>query len=232
MFQELLIHHLFAETARRHPERIAIRLAQPNREDDRRSELNYAHLHARASRFAHHLIGKGVRPGDRVLLYLPRGLDAYWVLLGALEAGAAYVPLDWSHPAARALYIARECDARLVITHAERTPIFIEAGQAVVALDDELGDIAALDPLFMHAPVADLTPDHLAYIIYTSGSTGRPKGVMIRHRNIVFQLQSEASDPEADAGRHRLCRRLPRLRHVGGGNVGGLCGGCHPVGSE
>ena len=119
-------------------------------------------------------------------------------------------PLDWSHPLERALYIARETDARLVVTGIERHGAFESAGQAAIGLEDEIGDIAACEPLFFEESTA-ITPQHLAYVIYTSGSTGRPKGVMIRHRNIVFQIHSESAVLDLTPGRHRLCRCLARL---------------------
>ena len=184
-----LLHDVFAAAARRHPGNIAVRSVVESR-TRKHSALTYTQLHARASRFARYLRGRGVVPGDRVLLYLPRGLDAYMALLGVLEAGAAYIPVDWSHPPDRALYIAGETEARLVVTHSERCEVFSHAGRQAIGLEDELGDIAACEPLFLEPPVP-VTPDHLAYVIYTSGSTGRPKGVMIRHRNIVFQIDSE-----------------------------------------
>lgn len=182
-----LLHDIFAETARRYPGNIAVRSVVESR-TRKYSALTYAQLKARASRFARYLRGKGVVPGDRVLLYLPRGLDAYMALLGVLEAGAAYVPVDWSHPVERALYIAGEAETRLVVTASECRDAFAHAGRQAIGLEDELGDIAACEPL---EETATITPEHLAYVIYTSGSTGRPKGVMIRHSNIVFQIDSE-----------------------------------------
>jgi non-ribosomal peptide synthetase-like protein len=182
-----LLHDVFARTARRYPRNIAVRSVVESR-TRKYSALTYAQLHVRASRFARYLRGKGVVPGDRVLLYLPRGLDAYMVLLGVLQAGAAYVPVDWSHPVERAVYIADEADVRLVVTAGERRNAFSHAGRQAIGLEAELGDVAACEPLDENSTI---TPEHLAYVIYTSGSTGRPKGVMIRHANIVFQIDSE-----------------------------------------
>ena len=184
-----LLHEVFTATTLQYPSNIAVRSVVESR-SRKHSALTYAQLHVRASRFARYLRGKGVVPGDQVLLYLPRGLDAYMVLLGVLEAGAAYVPVDWSHPLERAVYIAGETDARLVVTGIERHSAFSQVGRQSIGLEDELGDIAACEPLFLEERAA-VTPEHLAYVIFTSGSTGHPKGVMIRHRNIVFQIDSE-----------------------------------------
>jgi non-ribosomal peptide synthetase-like protein len=186
-----LLHEIFSRTALRYPRHIAVRLAESDPEMSRKSELTYWELRSRAQRFAHYLVLRGVRRGDRVAVCLPRGLDQYMVILGILEAGAAYVPVDWQSPQERANYIAGECAAAAVVTTRNREQAFSGVARAVIAADAELGDIAALEPL--PATAARPEPDDLAYIIYTSGSTGRPKGVMIRHRNIAFQVWSEST---------------------------------------
>src|SRR5262249_50722786 len=114
---------------------------------------------------AHHLRGLGAGPGGVVALALPRGLDLVVAVLGVLKSGAAYLPLDPSHPPAR--------NAQIVADAA-----------AVTGLAGELGDqvpdgLPETDP----PPVA--APEDVAYVLYTSGSTGTPKGVQIEHRSIV-----------------------------------------------
>ena len=155
--------------------------------------MTYEELRLRASRFARHLRSKGVGRGDRVVICLPRGLDQYMAVLGVLEAGAAYAPVDWSIPQERADYIIGECAARVVITCGDRSAAFADTEAAVVDVLADLGDIAALDGAPLTRAETGATPDDLAYLIYTSGSTGRPKGVMIRHRNIAYQVRAEAS---------------------------------------
>ena len=188
-----LLHEVFAETAARHGERIAVRLAEADPDSTRRTELTYAELRARAAQFARYLADRGVRRGDRVVICLPRGLDPYMVLLGVLEAGAAYVPVDWSTPQERVDYVAAESEAYVVVTTAARARDFPASIPQLIALDSAIGDIAALASTPLTRADTGAEPDDAAYLIYTSGSTGRPKGVVIRHRNIAFQLRSEAS---------------------------------------
>ena len=189
----LLLHELFAGTAARTPLRTAVRLAEPDPEVSRQSDLSYDELRCRAARFARYLRGKGVVRGDRVVICLPRGLDQYMALLGVLEAGAAYVPIDWSFPQDRADYIVEECGARAVVTITERADAFTTSSAVVVDVDGLLGDIAALEATPLTRAETGAEPDDLAYLIYTSGSTGRPKGVMITHRNIAYQVRAEGS---------------------------------------
>ncbi len=126
-----------------------------------------------------------------MVICLPRGLDQFAAVLGVLEAGAAYVPVDWSFPSDRIDFIAADSDARLIISTRERISDF--SHHSAVALDDRLGEIATGDAWSFTRASTGTTPDDLAYIIYTSGTTGRPKGVAIRHRNIAHLVRSESA---------------------------------------
>ena len=188
-----LLHEIFRQTAERAPNNIALRLAEHDPESARREYLTYDELRIRASRFARHLRLKGVGRGDRVVICLPRGLDQYMALLGVLEAGAAYAPVDWSIPQERADYIVGECAARAVVTCTDRAAAFEGTDAVVIDVQADLGDIAALDGVPLTRAETGADADDLAYLIYTSGSTGRPKGVMIRHCNVTYQVRAEAS---------------------------------------
>ena len=61
----------------------------------------YRELLERTQRLAAALAGRGVGPGMLVGISLGRGRDLLAALLAILEAGAAFVPIDCSHPRAR-----------------------------------------------------------------------------------------------------------------------------------
>ncbi|QYE35249.1 amino acid adenylation domain-containing protein [Polymorphobacter sp. PAMC 29334] len=186
-----LLHEIFAATAARSPDATALRLADPDVASGRRSTLTYADLGRRAAQVAHFLRDRGVARGDRVVLCLPRGLDQFAAILGVLQAGAAYVPVDWGFPAERIDFIAADAAAKLILTTVERLHDFTHP--QVVPLDDRLGEIATGEAWHFTRSSTANTPDDLAYIIYTSGTTGRPKGVAIRHRNIAHLVRSESA---------------------------------------
>ena len=186
-----LLHEIFAEIARQHGQRTALRMLAPDLEIARRQSLRYCDLHERASRFANYLCSLGVARGDRVVICLPRSLDQYMAILGVLQAGAAYVPVEWTFPQDRAALIATDCNAKAVVTLDERAASF--AAPLIIPLDARLAEIAAASGLALTRKQTGATPEDLAYVIYTSGSTGRPKGVMIRHSNICHLVRSESS---------------------------------------
>ena len=188
-----LLHEIFAATAERHPTRPAVRLADLDPEGGRKPCWSYAELRGRAAQFARHLRERGVGRGDRVVLCLPRGLDAYMAILGVLEAGACYVPIDWTFPQDRADFVADDASVRAVVTLSERAAAFAAPGRAMVVVDAELGDIAAQPSTPLTRQETGATPEDEAYVIYTSGSTGRPKGVRILQRNACHLVRSESA---------------------------------------
>lgn len=161
---------------------------------DRGREASYADLVAEADRVADWLRARGIRPGDRVIVHLGKGIDEVAAMFGAWKTGAVVVNVNTRWTAQQLAYVARNCRARAVILAAK--PLAGLVGDAALPADVAFlvqGKAGAL------APGADAwadlgagqasAPDEpavhaLAMIIYTSGSTGAPKGVMLSHRNI------------------------------------------------
>ncbi|OLM01239.1 Siderophore biosynthesis non-ribosomal peptide synthetase [Pseudonocardia sp. Ae406_Ps2] len=140
--------------------------------------LRYDELADRAARLAGLLAARGVRPGDRVAIAVPRSAAMVVAVLGVLRAGATYVPLDVTAPAERTALIVSDARPRCaVVTDATRA---LPGDVDLVVLDDPdtTRDAAPL------APVA-VPPAQPAYVIYTSGSTGRPKGVEVPHTAVL-----------------------------------------------
>jgi amino acid adenylation domain-containing protein len=168
-------------------------------EDELSGEISYGGLAALSARLRDRLVALGVRPGDRVGVFLPKSTDAVAALHGIMRAGAAYVPADPLAPATRAAFIHGDCGVSAAIVHARvlaayraawgesgAVPplIVVEEGQGGPGIARALD---AADQVGAAAPARDhpAGPDELAYILYTSGSTGRPKGVMLTHLNAV-----------------------------------------------
>src|SRR4051812_4123722 len=177
---EARLEHVFERTADETPEATAI-------EHEGRA-TSYADLDARANQLAHVLADRGVRPGARVALFLERSPETYVALLGALKAGATFVPVDPESPADRLAYVAVDAGVDLLLTSTALADTVAPLGRAWLAVD---GEAATLDAAPTHRPV-DRTPegsgdsdDPTAYVIYTSGSSGRPKGVEVAQSSIT-----------------------------------------------
>jgi amino acid adenylation domain-containing protein len=176
---ELLLHELFFVQAARTPERPAVESAE--------GIWTYAELAERARGISRRLARYGVLPGDRVGLAADRSLDQVAGLLGILDAGAAYVPIDPEYPVERRLYMLRDARVRAVLGgEGARSELAAALGDRVawLAIDSDAGT-ASVSSLSERPAVP---ADAAAYVIYTSGSTGRPKGVVVPHRAIVNRV--------------------------------------------
>lgn len=187
------LHEHFVEAALRWPDNTAV-------VDPGRGVITYRQLASLSDRLRDRLVAAGVRPGDRVGIYVRKSIDSVAAIYGILKAGAAYVPVDPSAPAARNAYILQNCAVRALVvenrfehrfmsewgSQVPRPPVFvIDQASDGTALDQALERADAVAGAAPQVNTARPAPDDLAYILYTSGSTGKPKGVMLSHRNGV-----------------------------------------------
>jgi len=165
------------EKAHEAPEAIALRLDEVT--------CTYSQLNKRANQLAHELIDRGVKPGDIVGVYLPRGMDLIPTLLGIWKTGAAFLPFDISIPPARVEKLIAESEAVLLISDDSISEISDGLVPVLLNLEQQREQINTKpeDDL----PVV-IKPDSLAYVIFTSGSTGLPKGVSVSHASLSGYL--------------------------------------------
>ncbi|HKV08204.1 MAG TPA: amino acid adenylation domain-containing protein, partial [Thermoanaerobaculia bacterium] len=166
---EAPVHEQFARRAAETPGAPAVRF-----EDE---VLTYGELDALSRVLARRLAALDVGPGSVVALLLERSPAMIVALLGALRAGAAYLPLDPDSPADRLAFLLGDSGAGVLVTEEGRPH---DGSVPVVSLTPS-GALADVGPERSPAPAA---PEDLAYVIYTSGSTGLPKGVMVEHRQL------------------------------------------------
>ena len=80
------------------------------------TQVSYRELNGRANQLAHHLRSVGVKPGDFVGICVDRSIEMIVSVLGALKAGAAYVPMDPAYPAERVSFILADSAVTALIT--------------------------------------------------------------------------------------------------------------------
>ncbi|MFG0319703.1 MAG: class I adenylate-forming enzyme family protein [Planctomycetota bacterium JB042] len=145
--------------------------------------VSYGALAERVERFAVRLAARGVGPGDRVGVQLPKSIEEVVAILAAARIGAVPALLHPAVPAADVLAFAHETGARLLVTDRRRAGTIREravGGPDLLAVDDA-EDVRSHAPRLPPPP----GPDDLAAIFRTSGTTGRPKGVMHSHRSLA-----------------------------------------------
>jgi amino acid adenylation domain-containing protein len=212
-----LIHHFLDYHAECHPDTQAVSCLEDH--------LTYRQLQTKANQLANRLIEVGVKPNDRVGIYMNKCLDMSVAIYGILKAGAAYVPIDPNAPVKRAATIIEDCAIKLVISHNPKVKrlkkIIPSASQTfdVIGIDSELlaQDVSTSNKLIQpwswvfentntSSPQVDVIESDLAYIIYTSGSTGKPKGIMHTHHSCLsyvnWAVQTVDVTPNDRLGNH------------------------------
>ena len=80
------IFQYFARSAQLYPERIAI--------IERDVQISYAELDKKIDDTMAYFQSKGIKPGDRVLVFVPMSIDLYRITLALFKLGATAVFLD------------------------------------------------------------------------------------------------------------------------------------------
>ena len=151
-----------------------------------------AQLLERTARYANVLESLGVAPGDRICLQIEKSVETMALTLGAVRAGAVFVPLNTAYTTAEISYFIGDAEPRLLVCDPSRREALRDSAQkaGVTHVEtlgpDGLGSLAALADAASpdHGPVAR-GADDIAAILYTSGTTGRSKGAMLSHDNLA-----------------------------------------------
>jgi len=161
---------LFFETASQHPQAVAI--------VDKNVVMTYADVAEHARGLSRSVRSTHAAPA-RIGIFGDRGHESYIAILAALDAGAAYVPLDPNHPSERTQSVLRQADLDVVLVGESYREQFAEL-IAPLGARPAIVSMAARSA----APVSPPAPtSNMAYLMFTSGSTGMPKGVPITHAN-------------------------------------------------
>jgi L-proline---[L-prolyl-carrier protein] ligase len=170
--------------------RLAARDDRPAVIEPGHGRASYAELDRLADGVAAKLCSLGVEPGDAIGLYVRRSTDAIAVMLGALRAGAVYVPVDPAAPVARNAEILADCAVRVTIVEDAFAAPYRATARALGGAA-EASDVQSISEIGLGRAIRAWAPDVLAddvrgdrarrrsdiaCILYTSGTTGRHKG--------------------------------------------------------
>jgi pyochelin synthetase len=168
-----MLHTLFLDRAEKKPQQPAIVAAN--------GSLTYKELRQRAGHLSRKLRQMGARPNTLVAVVMEKGWEQVAAVIGILQSGAAYLPVDPGLPTERLCHLLAHGEVEVALTQSwvdER--LEWPRGIRRLSVDAEQADACDAEPTR-----SVQQPDDLAYVIYTSGSSGLPKGVMINHRGAV-----------------------------------------------
>ncbi len=171
-------------SAGRTPDRVALHFAG--------RQWTYRQLDEAVTRAAGHLLGLGLRKGDRVAAF-GRNSDAFLILfLACGRAGLVHVPVNYNATAGELRYFVEQSGSAALFHDAEFTERAAELAASSAALHRE-----TLERLLVRAeagpvPALDVTvrDEDLVQLLYTSGTTAAPKGAMMTHRALLHEYLS------------------------------------------
>lgn len=195
------IMDLLDEQAQCHGHRIAVVHEYQNGDV---SQLSYIQLREAAMRFAAGLQARGVRPGDRVFVFMGNTAEYVPLWMGLMLAGAVIVAgniyltapevayqLEHCQPALAVVEPAHEALVREVCAAMAQAPSIACVPRGSLKPEGLSCELAAPSESFRAPPQGS---DDLAQILYTSGTSARPKGVMLTQANLLWCGQAGAAN--------------------------------------
>ncbi len=163
---------------------------------------SFLELKQQSCRWANLFLELGLKPGDRVFIFLPRCPELYLAMLACARLGLVFSPLYSTLNYAELEVRVRNAEPRAILTHpdlAERIPrevltevekLFICQGPALGLCSQEISLDSRISGMSENCEPVWLDPKAPLYLLYTSGSTGPPKGVVHTHRDMLGYLMT------------------------------------------
>ncbi len=145
--------------------------------------FSYKEFDAITFNFAQRLMSLNVQSEDIIGLCLDRSPEMLAGIFGILRAGAAYLPVDATHPPNRISSILNDAGVKWIVTTSDLSDFVSQLGFFPLVPDCSLITKLSNNDL---APISD---NSTAYVLFTSGSTGTPKGVIIAHASVANLIQ-------------------------------------------
>ena len=176
--------------------------------------VTYASLEAESNRLANFLLQAGVGKGTMVGLLTDDPVQIITGILGALKAGAVFVPLDPTFPEGRLRMMSERVEPQWYLSeasHLEKLSHLRDAASGsarVICLDGSVAsEYAGLKVMTTyeqfqqtHSPGVPSDPEAPCSIYFTSGSTGTPKAILGRLKGIDHFMRWEIKAVGAGPG--------------------------------
>ena len=155
----------------------------------RREKLTYAELSARALFWSHAIGGRGIGPGDRVLLWSSNSAEWVACFWGILLRGAVTVPMDAAASPDFLRRAIQDAGVKLILRDRQISEL---PGAPPSLIINDLRAVSATPepgPNYEVDPGDASTRSTIAEILYTSGTTAEPRGVVLTHGNFLANLE-------------------------------------------
>ena len=156
--------------------------------------LSYAEVSAEVNKLANGFAARGLKKGDRVVMFISNRPEFITVLFALQKLGVITVPVGTREQGPGLAYIVNQCGAVGIVFDEELTDripdtttspqlkLRVSTGQATSHVEA----LHALDG--PNVNTVAVNEEDCACILYTSGTTGNPKGAMLTHLNISHSV--------------------------------------------
>lgn len=184
------IVQLFLDAAARYPDKVAI--------VEGKQSIRFEDLDTQIKRTADYFIHKGIKKGDRVMIFVPMGIDLYRIVLALFRIGATAVFLDeWvSRKRMQECCNLTPCAAFIGIFKARIAAFLLPGLRSIpIHLGTRLKHVPGPQPDY-----PTVTRSDTALITFTTGSTGIPKAAKRTHGFLEEQFKAliEKINPHPD----------------------------------
>ena len=158
----------------------------------------YESLNKAVGQISTWLITLGIKPGDRVAIFMLNCPDYLRLVFGIWCSGAVAVPINAKLHAKEAIWIIKNAEVKLTLASGQqlsdlqKVPSHWSKNAELIDVSD--GALLEAIKNLLPEPVLQRVNSDLAWLFYTSGTTGRPKGVMITHGMLKSMALSYFAD--------------------------------------
>ncbi len=163
--------------------------------EDAARVVTYSQLEGETRNLAAQFRAHGLKPGDRVGIWLSNSVDWVVSVLATIRAGGVAVPIAIDSTPQEVAYRLIDAGTSILILASDRWSLFKQLRQChgvpdqiQIRAGDSSGDALALAEL-MQTDGAELPTEDLnaiSMMVYTSGTTGQPKGVQLTARSMLW----------------------------------------------